>query len=136
MTRDKFATSATPKFVSFSVDSSNLPSPINPSGDTQGSPVVAEVPLGDNQNLPASVDTDLGTIQDPPINVEAPPARPTPVNEPLLVTCEIEDPLVPQTGSPKVHVKSSPSGLTEISDSGDDSQIETVFTDNLSTVER
>ena len=136
MTRDKFATSATPKFVSFSVDSSNLPSPINPSGDAQDLPSTAEVPMGDDQKLPTHVETAPGVLQDPPISVEAPPTRPTPMDEPFLVTPEVEDPLVPQTSSPKEHLKSSPSCLTEVSDSGDDSQIETVFTDNLSTVER
>ena len=108
MTRDKFAISATPRFVSFSLDPAVMTSQATP------------------ELVP----------QDPPVTVKAPPLPPISSLVSAQTPGETTDTLIPQTSSPLEPIKAPPRAPLDTDESGDESHLESLCTDNFSTVER
>ena len=108
MTRDKFAISATPKFVSFSLD----PAGLSPQNTSELAP------------------------QDLPVTVKAPPLPPISVLISTTTSSGTIDPLTPQTSSPLESLKTPLRPSLDTEESADESQLESLCTDNFSTVER
>ena len=123
MTRDKLATSATPKFVSFSKGAGDIPS------SNKG------ISSSESSNPPPVTEAQKPS-DDPPTIIASPPVAPVTFLPPLEETVTPDkEPVSIASENTEVTPEVSPTSA-EVEESNDGSQVGATSVDNFSSVER